>query len=46
LVAQVTQGKQDMPLTWESRAKRFLKAEMKRADVSYQEFADRLQSTV
>ena len=28
---------------WEDRAKRFLKAELKRADVSYQELAKRLE---
>jgi hypothetical protein len=28
---------------WEERAKRFLKAELKRADVSYRELADRLK---
>ena len=27
---------------WETRAKRFLKAELKRADVSYKELAERL----
>ena len=34
-----------MPLkqpSWEDRAKRFLKAELKRADVSYKELAERL----
>ena len=30
-------------LTWEDRAKRFLKAELKRADVSYRELAERLK---
>ena len=30
-------------LSWEDRAKRYLKVEMKRADVSYQELADRLK---
>lgn len=30
-------------LSWEDRAKRFLKAELKRADVSYQELAERLK---
>lgn len=30
-------------LSWEDRAKRFLKAELKRADVSYQELAKRLK---
>ncbi len=30
-------------LSWEERAKRFLKAELKRADISYQELADRLK---
>lgn len=29
--------------SWEERAKRFLKAEMKRADVSYLELASRLK---
>jgi hypothetical protein len=29
--------------TWEDRAKRFLKAELKRADVSYRELAERLK---
>jgi uncharacterized protein DUF6471 len=29
--------------TWEDRAKRFLKAELKRADVSYAELAKRLK---
>jgi Domain of unknown function (DUF6471) len=29
--------------SWEDRAKRFLKAELKRADVSYKELADRLK---
>jgi Domain of unknown function (DUF6471) len=29
--------------SWEDRAKRFLKAELKRADVSYKELADRLE---
>ena len=29
--------------TWEERAKRFLKAEMKRADVSYLELSKRLK---
>jgi hypothetical protein len=29
--------------TWEDRAKRFLKAELARADVSYQELAERLK---
>jgi len=28
--------------SWEERAKRFLKAELKRADVSYRELAERL----
>jgi hypothetical protein len=28
---------------WEDRAKRFLKAELKRADVSYKELAERLE---
>ncbi len=30
-------------LTWEDRAKRFLKAEMKKADVGYRELAERLK---
>lgn len=30
-------------LSWEERAKRFLKAELKRADVSYRELAERLK---
>ena len=30
-------------LSWEERAKRFLKGELKRADVSYQELAKRLE---
>lgn len=30
--------------SWEDRAKRFLKAELKRADVSYQELAKRLEA--
>lgn len=30
-------------LSWEDRAKRYLKAELKRADVSYRELADRLK---
>lgn len=29
--------------SWEERAKRFLKAELKRADVGYRELADRLK---
>lgn len=29
--------------SWEERAKRFLKAELKRADVSYRELAERLE---
>ena len=29
--------------SWEERAKRFLKAELARADVSYRELADRLK---
>ena len=28
--------------SWEERAKRYLKAELKRADVTYEELADRL----
>ena len=31
------------PPPWEDRAKRFLKAELKRADVSYRELAERLE---
>ena len=31
-------------LSWEERAKRFLKAELKRADVSYIELAKRLKA--
>ena len=30
-------------LTWEERAKRYLKAEMKKADVGYRELAERLK---
>ncbi len=30
-------------LTWEERSKRLLKSELKRADVSYQELAERLK---
>lgn len=30
-------------VSWEDRAKRFLKAELKRADVSYKELAERLK---
>jgi len=30
--------------TWEERAKRYLKAELKRADVNYQELAKRLKA--
>jgi hypothetical protein len=29
--------------SWEDRAKRFLKAELKRADISYRELAERLE---
>jgi hypothetical protein len=29
--------------SWEDRAKRYLKAELKRADVSYKELAERLE---
>lgn len=29
--------------TWEDRAKRFLKAELKRADIGYRELAERLK---
>jgi hypothetical protein len=31
------------PPSWEERAKRFLKAELARADVGYRELAERLQ---
>jgi Domain of unknown function (DUF6471) len=31
------------PLSWEDRAKRYLKAELKRADVGYRELAERLK---
>jgi hypothetical protein len=31
------------PPTWEERAKRFLKAELARADVGYRELAERLK---
>ena len=31
------------PLSWEDRAKRYLKAELKRADIGYRELADRLK---
>lgn len=31
------------PLPWEDRAKRFLKAELVRAEVSYRELAERLK---
>lgn len=31
------------PLSWEERAKRFLKAELARADVGYKELAERLK---
>jgi Domain of unknown function (DUF6471) len=31
------------PLPWEHRAKRFLKAELARAEVSYRELAERLK---
>ncbi|MEP6827303.1 MAG: DUF6471 domain-containing protein [Aestuariivirga sp.] len=30
-------------LTWEERAKRYLKSEMKKADVGYRELAERLK---
>lgn len=33
----------DTKPTWEDRAKRFLKAELARADVSYRELAERLK---
>jgi hypothetical protein len=31
------------PLSWEERAARYLKAELKRADVTYEELAERLK---
>jgi hypothetical protein len=31
------------PPTWEDRASRYLKAELKRADVTYEELAERLK---
>jgi hypothetical protein len=31
------------PRSWEERAKRFLKAELARADIGYRELADRLE---
>jgi hypothetical protein len=31
------------PLSWEERAKRFLKAELARADIGYRELAERLK---
>lgn len=31
------------PLTWEDRTSRFLKAELKRADLTYEELAERLK---
>jgi hypothetical protein len=31
------------PLSWEERAKRFLKAELARADIGYRELAERLE---
>jgi hypothetical protein len=31
------------PLPWEERAKRFLKAELKRTDVGYRELAERMK---
>jgi hypothetical protein len=31
------------PLPWEERAKRFLKAELKRADVGYRDLAERMK---
>lgn len=31
-------------LSWEERAKRYLKAEMKKADVGYRELAERLKA--
>ena len=36
--------KKDEKPSWEDRARRFLKAELKRADVSYQELAVRLKA--
>lgn len=30
------------PLNWEQRASQFLKAELKRADITYEDLADRL----
>jgi len=33
-----------VPPSWEERAKRYLKAELKRADVSYRELAVRLKN--
>jgi hypothetical protein len=31
------------PLSWEDRAKRYLKAELKRADIGYRDLAERLK---
>jgi len=31
------------PLSWEDRAKRYLKAELKRTDIGYRELAERLK---
>ncbi len=36
-------AKQDAKPSWEDRARRFLKAELKRANVGYQELAERLK---
>jgi len=36
-------SKQDKQPSWEDRARRYLKAELKRAEVSYQELAERLK---
>jgi hypothetical protein len=33
----------EKPLSWEDRAKRYLKAELKRADIGYRELAERLK---
>jgi Domain of unknown function (DUF6471) len=35
--------KPKLPPSWEERAKRFLKAELARADVGYRELAERLE---
>ncbi len=39
----MTKKPETKALSWEDRAKRFLKSELKRADVSYQELAKRLE---